>query len=77
MSKNKAPPASLDDVQTCSAAGDSSHEVAKDYSSYVYFLISCIIALELVYVGGFFPEMKRSIADRSAATAEAKDTELS
>ena len=30
----------------------------------VYFLIGCIICLEVLYVGGFFPEMKRSKADR-------------
>ena len=63
-----------DSVQTCSAAGDSAHEVAKDYSSYVYFLIGCIAALEVIYVCGFYPEMKRSKADRLALSV-AKDQE--
>ena len=54
-------------VQTCSAEGDSGHEVAKDYSGYVYFLIGCILALEVIYICGFFPEMKRSKADREVS----------
>ena len=55
----------LQDVQICSAAGDVAHEVAKDYTSYVHFLMGCAIVAWVLFVFGFFPEMKRSRADQS------------
>ena len=51
-------------VQTCSEAGDLAHEVAKDYTSYVHFLVGWNVAMWAVYVCGFFPELNRSRADR-------------
>ena len=63
------------DIQTCSEAGDSSHEVAKDYSTYIYFLVGWTVALWVIYVFGFFPKMKRSKADRSTAETIAKELE--
>ena len=60
-------------IQTCSEEGDSAHEVAKDYSTYVYFLIGWIVALWAIYVCGFFPKMKRSNADKSNAEVRNKE----
>ena len=51
-------------VQTCSEAGDLAHEVAKDYTSYVNFLVGWNVAMWAIYVFGFFPELNRSKADR-------------
>ena len=51
-------------LQTCSEAGDLAHEVAKDYTSYVHFLVGWNVAMWAVYVCGFFPELNRSRADR-------------
>ena len=51
-------------IQTCSEAGDLAHEVAKDYTSYVHFLVGWNVAMWAVYVCGFFPELNRSRADR-------------
>ena len=50
--------------QTCSEAGDTSHEQAKDYSPYAIFITSYTGVLVLLYVVFFNPEMKRSNADR-------------
>ena len=52
-------------IQTCSKAGDTAHEVAKDYTSYINFLIGCAIAAWVLFVFWFFPKMKRSRADQS------------
>ena len=57
-------------IQTCSKAGDTAHEVAKDYTSYVHFLIGCAVAAWVLIVFGFFPEMKRSRADRSSTLSD-------
>ena len=53
------------DIQTCSKVGDVAHEVAKDYTSYINFLIGCAIAAWVLFVFWFFPKMKRSRADQS------------
>ena len=50
--------------QTCSEAGDSAHEVAKDYTTYVHFLVGWNVAMWAIYVCGFFPELNRSKVDR-------------
>ena len=41
------------DVQICSAAGDMAHEVAKDYTSYVHFLMGCAIVAWVIFVFDF------------------------
>ena len=60
-------------IQTCSAAGDSTHELAKDYSGYVHFLLGCTLAVEVIYVFGFFPEMKRSRVDQADPSAKTEN----
>ena len=61
------------DIQTCSKAGDTAHEVAKDYTSYVHFLIGSAVAAWALIVFGFFPQMKRSRADRSSTLSEPQE----
>ena len=51
-------------IQTCSAIDDKSHETAMDYSFYVYFVQAYTAAAGLGYIFGFFPELKRTKADR-------------
>ena len=64
-------------IQTCSEEGDSAHEVAKDYSTYIYFLIGWVVALWAIYVCGFFPKMKRSNADKSNEVRNMEDNQKS
>ena len=50
-------------LQTCSSVDDKSHETAKDYSYYIYFLMVYSGLGLLGYIVGFNPEMKRTKLD--------------
>ena len=50
--------------QKCSSTDDLNHEVAKDYANYLYFLAGSSIASGSAYILGFWPQLKRTKADR-------------